>query len=605
MKRVPYLLIGAALVALAGFWAEQAPAAVAATKHNLSVGGPGPIKATSEGQVCVFCHTPHQSYTTGALWNRRTPTNTYTPYSSSTMNTAVGQPNGSSLLCLSCHDGTIALGEVKMPGATATPVALAGGVTTLPAGASNVGLNVSDDHPVSFVYNAALQTADGQLANPATLTGKVRLDTQGRVQCASCHDAHNNANGKFLVMSNTASALCITCHVKTNWAASDHATKTNTYSGVNTSYNGTTYGTPWTHTSGTTVAANACENCHRPHTAPGTKRILNYAKEEDNCLVCHNGSAMNPALKNILGEYTKARGHSTAFMGNLPPGTHDPAEADPVGVKHVECVDCHNPHQARGPASTNAAGTNPSPVAPPLTGARGVTISGATTASVAREEEVCFRCHGDTANIAKSALAPRVVRQIASTPDGNMRQKFQTTNASYHPVAGPGKGTNVPSLLAGWTVTSTMKCTHCHNNNAAPTVGTGGGPNGPHMSAVTTNNEPLLAKVFRSSDPGTNGNYNAANFPLCYNCHSATAIYQDAGPFNQHRTHLDINASCSTCHDPHGVSGGTATNNAHLINFNTAVVTPYNGVLKYTSTGTGRGSCQLMCHGKPHPPYNY
>ena len=31
------------------------------SKHNLSVGGPGPVSSQS-GEVCLFCHTPHSSY---------------------------------------------------------------------------------------------------------------------------------------------------------------------------------------------------------------------------------------------------------------------------------------------------------------------------------------------------------------------------------------------------------------------------------------------------------------------------------------------------------------------------------------------------------------
>ena len=592
MKHVLGKVAAVALLAALVLWSVQSQAGVATTKHNLSVTGPGTIKATSavETQTCVFCHVPHNASKAAPLWNRRTPANTYITYTSTTNQATVGQPDGSSLLCLSCHDGTIALGELLSRGAS--NVAMAGGVTTMPAGVGNVGLNLSDDHPVSFVYNAALMTADGELANPATLTGKVRLQAT-KMQCSSCHDAHDNTNGKFLVMSNTASALCIVCHIKTNWAAGDHATKANTYTGANITFNGTAYGTPWTHTSGTTVAANACESCHRPHTAPGTRRLLNYLKEEDNCLVCHNGTAMNPALKNIAGEFTKASAHTMATMGLT--GTHDPTEAANVTAKHVECVDCHNPHQSRSPVSTNPVGNA---LAGPLIGARGVTLANTAVASVAFEYQICFRCHGDTA--ATTGATPRVARQIVQ---GNTRLEFQTTNPSYHPVGGVGKGTNVPSLVAGWTINSTMKCTHCHSNNTGPIVGVAGtGPNGPHASIYT----PILNKQFVATDTGINSPYNAANFALCYTCHAEALIYVDAGPFNKHRKHLDTGASCSTCHDPHGVTTpGTIANNSHLINFNTAVVTPVGGIVRYTSTGVGSGTCTLSCHGRNHNSRNY
>ncbi len=618
MKRILSALAGAALLASAGLWSVQALAVanVAITKHNLSVTGPGTIKATAgtETQTCVFCHIPHLASNVGALWNRRNPAAApaYIQYTSSTTKGTMGQPNGASLLCLSCHDGTIALGELL---SRTSNVTMAGASQFLGnVGTYTAGRDLSDDHPVSFAYNAALATAAaGELATPvASVTAnnfyvgpaanRVRLDGSSQMQCTSCHDPHDNTYGKMLVMNNAASALCVTCHTKAGWATSDHATHTNTYSGVNITFNGTNYGTgaagtPWKHTSGTTVAANACENCHQPHTAPGAKRILNYLKEEDNCLVCHNGSAMSgfTAKNNIAGEYSKASAHTQTTMGLI--GIHDPTEAANVATKHVECVDCHNPHKAQGPASLNPVGNA---LALPLTGVRGVTTLGVAVASVTREDEICYRCHGDTA--ATTGATRRVTRQIVQ---GNTRLEFQTSSVSYHPVVATGKGTNVPSLIAGFTTASTMKCTHCHNNNAGPIVGVAGaGPNGPHASTFT----PILNKNFDWVDTGTNSAYNATRFALCYTCHSETLIHANSGPFREHATHLDIGASCSTCHDPHGVAApGTATNNAHLINFNTAtgVVTPSNGILRYISTGTGAGSCQLVCHGKNHNPFTY
>ena len=83
------------------------------SKHNLSVGGPGEIKAVSESQICIFCHTPHNARRDiPYLWNRRDQTVSYIPYQSSTLFARVGQPTGASKLCLSCHDGTIALGAI-------------------------------------------------------------------------------------------------------------------------------------------------------------------------------------------------------------------------------------------------------------------------------------------------------------------------------------------------------------------------------------------------------------------------------------------------------------------------------------------------------------
>jgi predicted CXXCH cytochrome family protein len=168
--------------------------------------------ATTE--LCIVCHTPHNAnltVTTAPLWNHSvTAVAAYTLYSSSTLNAVPGQPGNESRLCLSCHDGTVALENF-------------GGFTTgtnMIAGSANVGTALNNDHPISFVYDAALATADGGLYNPATalsgLGGTINADMlfTGRMECASCHDVHDDIHGMFLRVDNTGSALCLTCHDK-------------------------------------------------------------------------------------------------------------------------------------------------------------------------------------------------------------------------------------------------------------------------------------------------------------------------------------------------------------------------------------------------------
>lgn len=161
------------------------------------------------GEICLACHTPHNA--NGALgaplWNHQSTTASFTTYTSSTIQATMGQPSGTSKLCLSCHDGTVALDNY-------------GGRTTgtnfiTSANGDSLGLNLSNDHPVSFTYNAALVTADGGLADP-TVAPVLPLLFGGQVECASCHDVHKGPGsaGKLLVMSNAASALCKTCHTK-------------------------------------------------------------------------------------------------------------------------------------------------------------------------------------------------------------------------------------------------------------------------------------------------------------------------------------------------------------------------------------------------------
>lgn len=168
----------------------------------------------STGEICIVCHTPHNantSVTNSPLWNHQTSTATYTVYSSATLNATVGQPSGISKLCLSCHDGTIALDNFG--GRT--------NGTNYISGGRNLGTSMSNDHPISFTYDATLATADGGLHDPSTtnsgLGNKIAQDLliSGKMECSSCHDVHNKYNQlKLLVKSNSASALCLTCHNK-------------------------------------------------------------------------------------------------------------------------------------------------------------------------------------------------------------------------------------------------------------------------------------------------------------------------------------------------------------------------------------------------------
>src|SRR5512132_500778 len=170
------------------------------SRHNLSVTGPGPVKAPPGGetQVCVFCHTPHNADPAAPLWNRTLSGQTYTPYASGSLQSSVGQPNGYSRLCLSCHDGTIAIGIVHNLGGQSATIQIAntgpGGV--MPAGRTLLGTNLTNDHPVSFPFTSALAAADGELVSPGTLTGAIRLyagaiaTVADSVQCTTCHDPH-------------------------------------------------------------------------------------------------------------------------------------------------------------------------------------------------------------------------------------------------------------------------------------------------------------------------------------------------------------------------------------------------------------------------------
>lgn len=177
-------------------------------------------------EICRSCHVPHDhqrnTYAAGLLWNHEMTTQTFTTYTSVDGSVA-GQPDGVSKLCLGCHDGTVGIDE--WDGSN-----IGAGTTFIPQGdqvpgANNAG-NLSRTHPLSVVYNYDPADADG-LNDPATTpmgtSGMVNnILEQGKVQCSSCHDVHDNEalGGTHLLRvsqkasQGVASGLCLTCHNK-------------------------------------------------------------------------------------------------------------------------------------------------------------------------------------------------------------------------------------------------------------------------------------------------------------------------------------------------------------------------------------------------------
>lgn len=188
-----------------------ANAVISGSAHDFSTSG------WAGGEICVACHTPHNSDTTvpeAPLWDHELTTSTFTLYSSSSLDATMGQPDGISKLCLSCHDGTVALDSFG-----------GGSGSSFIGGPKNLGTDLADDHPISFTYNTALATADGELEDPATksvtigtVTGTVDalMLASGKVQCSSCHDVHNTvvAIQPLLRVTTAGSAICLTCHKK-------------------------------------------------------------------------------------------------------------------------------------------------------------------------------------------------------------------------------------------------------------------------------------------------------------------------------------------------------------------------------------------------------
>ena len=201
---------------------------IVGSKHDFSMSNntwnfSSPITAQLQGQICRPCHAPH-NYTAPAtgtqvpLWNHALSTAAYSIYSQGYNfwregAATIGNPDGSSKLCLSCHDGTVALASFRTYTGTTKMDAINGGV-------SNLGTDLSTTHPISFTYDVNLLTKDHKIWDPTTTpsgvhNGSINTDMleNGKVQCISCQDAHNGAGvNHLLIKSNVGSALCFTCH---------------------------------------------------------------------------------------------------------------------------------------------------------------------------------------------------------------------------------------------------------------------------------------------------------------------------------------------------------------------------------------------------------
>jgi predicted CXXCH cytochrome family protein len=537
--------------------------------HNLSSsGGRGKhrIAFAEEQRVCIFCHAPHNTSTVGPLWGRGLAAESgYRPYDSTTLKATPkpDKPTGASRLCLSCHDGTIALGQFV--GSTITTS------TVMPWDAnptknSNLTTDLSNSHPISFAYSQALAAAQGELAYPAALPPQVKLE-HGVLQCTACHDPHNYEFRNFLVLDNnaTGSPLCVACHKNNGWPTSAH------------------------NPANTPALAAGCMACHYVHSAPEPARLLQSKREEDNCLLnCHNNSG--GALQNVKQLFDPALHRHPV---DLTTEVHDENERLPAQINHVECVDCHNPHQA---SASNVPLASPPYINGPLAGVRIDNAAGIAT----KEFQVCFKCHAGLNSNKFAGISETPPNRVIQESDQSKR--FDGANPSFHPVMAQSRTGNSSLLTPLQSSMIMIYCSDCHNSESSVRAG-GIGPSGPHGSRWE---HILIARYDMPLVKAIPPPYSASLYDLCFRCHYETFIMGSGSGFvnagtNEHARHVkDRGTPCYVCHDPHGVSTqsippATTQNNAHLINFNrdytasTAIPTP-----SYSSTGVK--GCTVACH---------
>ncbi len=567
------------------------PTGIVGSLHDLSVTGPGPFKSDVERNPCVFCHVPHSP----GQSSRPDSSTPIVPYASSTAPGLVAQPHptGSSRVCLSCHDGTIALGRTT---AGTIPMRDTGFAGRLPPGhPANLGTDLRGTHPISVAPPPTTLTHLPPKGDP------VQLDATGQVQCTACHDPHRQqlptGEGNFLQKTMLQAALCITCHdpARLELPGASHTTSL------------TAVPDPATGAS-TTMPALRCAGCHDSHGADPRGRLVRRLPGGDDalCLSCHDGRS---APLDVLSVVRRPYAHAAPTVGTTvhdaaegPQGTPRLPETAPAAPRHVTCVDCHEPHQ-----TTTTRVAQPPGAQSVLAGEWGIDRNGARVQPAQNEYEVCFKCHGDSANQPQQRGLPLPGEPRRPTNEVNLRRIFDPNGASAHPVIGPGRGQDVPSLIAPLGLSSVVYCSDCHSANDGRRVG-GNAPNGPHGSIYPH----ILERAYSTLD-GTPES--PAAYALCYKCHSRTVLLSSQSSFKLHALHLGAVAgatqptTCSVCHDAHGISAlsGNPVNNAHLVEFDLNVVQPppHGAAPAYTTRGFRTGSCALTCHGKVHNPATY
>ncbi len=558
------------------FSAANSSATVAGTKHNFSSLSTAAIKSSDSTEICVFCHTPHNSNPSGPGWNKQDQGSTYNVYESQTLaatlspnSPALGQPTGSSKLCLSCHDGTIAIGSLlNMPGkemegtlGVAGPGVTAGKLTT--ASTAFIGTDLRDDHPISFDYS--LSSQNPEIKDSTSLPVEVKLDSSNKVQCTSCHDPHGTANPKFLVASLDNGNLCSACHDKRYWATNPSVHKTSAATWNQTGIN------PWHEDMGAagftddTPLMQSCLACHSSHNGAAGKSLLRGTNpstmlvedEEWTCLNCHNG---NVAAKDMDSVFNYMYKHDVkgAFGLHTPsrqlPGEPARESASNLGTnRHAECADCHNSHASMtgnhvvGGVNGNIIGANvlgswgakPNPWAPAgnaSTTYLAVDFNSLTPGSDNLEGYLCVKCHSYYAYGMTPPSVPSGNADNTPVFESDITTDFNINNMAYHPVFAQGQNRppvaanpNWPANSLGLTNTfryvdlpggdrtgfynvshdSKGTCTDCHGSSSSSD------PQGPHGSSDKW--------VLRRNETGSGSPQN-----YCYNCHRRD-VYGDEG----------------------------------------------------------------------------
>lgn len=266
MRRLRYILLGTCLAvgwtALPASGQLAAPGAgITDSLHDFtSAANTAAHTDHEEASICIFCHVQHRFRTVPAetsrlLWNHKLSANTFgwsditQTYGGTLLPTNLGTWGGTTKNCLSCHDGTVSIGDLYRPSGkftawTGTHVTAAG-IMNVTGKSHFIGGGTGDlkgNHPVGvpYPYGGVVNTYNSittgdrlDLSDYVAAPVNVKLFTdigndviQGAsagssgIECASCHDVHNkhvveeHLLRDYYDTAGSKSQICLDCHAK-------------------------------------------------------------------------------------------------------------------------------------------------------------------------------------------------------------------------------------------------------------------------------------------------------------------------------------------------------------------------------------------------------
>jgi len=266
MRRLISTATALLLASAAPVWAFTPGAGLSGTPHDFT-DATRYVDTTTPG-LCTACHTPHSAISQRVLWNHTLSTQASWTWTDSktangtTLPTINNTWGGPTVKCLSCHDGTVAVGDINwFDEGNVTDLGILSVGAALDANGKiqetgfviGNGGNMDKNHPVAIpfpyggtadtynsVTNSTTAANSGWQATPETngillyeevggdivriaATADITDNTKLGIECTSCHDPHNKMPGNpdagdlFLrgqLTGNTTSYICLKCHNK-------------------------------------------------------------------------------------------------------------------------------------------------------------------------------------------------------------------------------------------------------------------------------------------------------------------------------------------------------------------------------------------------------